>query len=242
VALLDRTARRAPSSPDQPDEPDSLPERILRLGLAMALVAVLIQTTAELTNYFVFDMGVWSFDADADDNGFAWASSVAQFAPAFTCLLLALTGWWSTRRLVALSLILAFFSLDDIARFHENLGSAVREHIFGLETGFGRLIWPIVFFPLLAAAFILLWQFGERAGERAGRFVRVGLLMLVLATFAEAGSSVLHVGDADAEGRLPDVLEVSIEEGLELAAWILIASAATAVVAAVLTRQGRPAS
>jgi hypothetical protein len=240
VALLDRTARRAASSPNQPDEPDSLPERILRLGLAIALVAVLIQTTAELTNYFVFDMDVWNLDVDADNNAFAWASSVAQYGAAFACVLLAVVGWWSTRRLVVLSLTLAFFSLDDIARYHENLGSAVREDV-GAQSGYGRLIWPIVFFPLLATAFVLLWRLSEQVYERAARFIRLGLVMLVLAVFAEAGSTVFHVG-SDAEGTLPDVLEVSVEESLELAAWVLIAAAITATLCSVLYERGRAES
>jgi hypothetical protein len=88
VALLDRTARRAPSSPDQPDEPDSLPERILRLGLAIALVAVLIRSTAELTNYFVFDMGVWNFDADDIEEGLELAAWIF-IASATTAVLVA---------------------------------------------------------------------------------------------------------------------------------------------------------
>src|SRR5215213_9189819 len=178
VALLDRTARRAASSRNPPDDPDSLPERILRLGLAIALV-----------------------------------------------------GGWSARRLVVLSLILVF-SLDDIARYHENLGSAVREDV-GAQSGYGRLIWPIVFFPLLGTAFVLLWRLSERVYERAARFIRLGLVMLVLAVFAEAGSTVFHVG-SDAEGTFPDVLEVSVEESLELAAWVLIAAAITATLCSVL--------
>jgi hypothetical protein len=241
VALLERPGRRVESPRDESDESRRLTERILRIGATVAVAGVVVQVVAQLVNYFVFDVQVWNLDVDADTNAFAWASSVAQFAAAFVCVLLAAVGWWSPRRLLALAAILAFFSLDDIARYHENLGSAVREDVVGAESGYGRLIWPIVFFPLLAAAFVLLWRLAERVYERSARFVELGLAMLVLAVLAEAASTVFHVG-SDAEGTLPDVLEVAVEESLELAAWVLIAAALTATVCSVLYEKGRAAA
>ena len=241
MALLDRTALRAASLRDEPDDPDRLYERILRIGVVTAIAGAVVQTTSQLVNYFVFDLRVWNLEVDADNNAFAWASSVAQFAAAFACALLLIAGWWSARRLLALSLILAFFSLDDIARFHEEIGSSVREDVFGLEIGYGRVIWPIVFFPLLAGAFILLWRFAEQAQRRAARYLQLGLVMLVLAIAAEASSATFHVGQ-DADGTLADVLEVAVEESLELGAWVLIAAAMAATLCDTLVERGRTAS
>jgi hypothetical protein len=240
VALSERTASRAArlSARGEPDASAPLVERIMRVAVALAIAGAVVQTISQLLNYFVFDFEIWNLNVDADNNAFAWASSVAQFAAAFCCALLLLAGWWSFRRLLALTLILVYFSVDDIARFHEEIAYAFREDVLGLQLAYGRVIWPIMFFPLLAAAFILLWRFAEQAPERAGRAVRLGLVMLVLAVFAEAFSTVFHVG-TDPEGTLQDILQVAVEESLELAAWVLIAGATAATLCATLIEKGR---
>lgn len=239
MALSQRSAPLAETTPrDGATKSDLLVDRILRIAVFVAIAGAVVQVLSQLVNYFVFDFAIWNLNVDADNNSFAWASSVAQFAAAFCCALLLLTGWWSFRRLLALTLILAYFSLDDIARFHEEIAYSFREDVLGVQLAYGRIIWPIMFLPLLAAAFILLWRFAERAGDPAGRAIRIGLVMLVLAVFAEAFSVVFHVGD-DPEGTLQDILQVAVEESLELAAWVLIAGAAAATLCKVLIERGR---
>jgi hypothetical protein len=235
VALSETAALRGGSPPlrDDIDVSDRLVERIMRVAVVIAVAGVCVQFLSQLVNYFVFDFEIWNLNVDADNNSFAWASSVAEFAAAFCCALLLLAGWWAFRPLLALTLILAYFSLDDIARFHEEIAYSFREDILGVQLAYGRIIWPIMFFPLLAAAFVLLWRFAERAPAQAGRAIRIGLVMLVLAVFAEAFSTVFHVG-TDPEGTLQDVLQVAVEESLELAAWVLIAGAAAATLCATL--------
>lgn len=229
MALSQRSAPPAETTPrDGATESDLLVDRILRIAVFVAIAGAVVQVLSQLANYFVFDGDIWALNVDADDNAFAWASSVAQFAVGFCCLLLVLTGWWSARRLAALAAILVFFSLDDIVRIHEEVAYAFREDVLGVQLAYGRIIWPIMFFPLLAAAFVLLWRFAEQAGDQAGRAIRIGLGMLVLAVFAEGISTVFHVGDEDPLGTLQDVVQVAIEESLELGAWVLIAGAAAA--------------
>ena len=242
MALSETAALRGGSTPPHDDlhVTDELVDRIMRVAVAIAVAGVVVQVVSQLVNYFVFDFEIWNLNVDADNNSFAWASSVAQFAVAFSCALLLLVGWWSFRPLAALTLILAYFSLDDIARFHEEIAYAFREDVLGVQLAYGRIIWPIMFFPLLAAAFVLLWRFAERAPRRAGRAIRIGLVMLVLAVFAEAFSTVFHVG-TDPEGTLQDILQVAVEESLELAAWVLIAGATAATLCATLVA-GRAAT
>lgn len=210
------------------DRSDRLVERIIRIAAGVAVAGACVQVASQFVNYFVFDGDVWALDVDADTNAFAWASSVSQFAVAFSCLLLAIVGWWSAGRLIALTAILTFFSLDDIVRIHEEVAFTFREDVLGVQVAYGRIIWPIMFFPVLAAAFYLLWRFAEQAPARAGRAIRLGLGMLVLAVLTEAFSFVFHVGEDDPLGTFPDVVEVAVEESLELAAWVLIAGAAAA--------------
>jgi hypothetical protein len=231
VAISERRAPRAPTRrPSPTDESERLVERVIRVSVGLTVAAVLVQVASEFVNYFAFDMEVWALNVDADNNAFAWASSVAQFTVAAFCLLLLLAGWWSRGPLLGLIAILIFFSVDDIVRIHEQVSSAFREDVLGVGGAWGRLVWPIIFMPLLAAAFILLWRFSERAPALAGRVTRIGLAMLVLAVFAEAFSTVLHLGEGDSLGTAPDVVEVAVEESLELAAWILIAGAVAATV------------
>lgn len=231
MAISERRAPGAPKRrPPAADESERLVARVLRIAVAVAVAAVLVQVASEFVNYFAFDMEVWALNVDADNNSFAWASSVAQFTVAAFSVLLLLAGWWSPWPLLSLTAILTFFSLDDIVRIHEEVGSVFREDVLGLGEAWGRLVWPIIFMPLLAGAFIVLWRFSERAPALAGRVTRIALVMLVLAVFAEAFSTVFHLGEDDSLGSLPDVVEVAVEESLELAAWILIAGALAATV------------
>lgn len=229
MALSETRAPRATTAPvrDEAIEADRPIDRILRIGVAVAVIAVAVQIASQLVNYFVFDGDIWNLNLDGEGNFFAWASSVTQFGAAFCCALLALEGWWSRRRLVALMLILAFFSLDDIVQLHERLTLSFLGDALGIERAYSRAAWPLLFFPLLGAAFVLLWRLAERAPWQPQRFVRIGLAMLVLAVAAEALSTLLHVGE-DAYGTLQDTLQVAVEESLELGAWIVITAALAA--------------
>jgi hypothetical protein len=239
VALSERTVSRADPSPrSEADDHDPFIERLVRIGIGVAITGAVVQTASQLVNYFIFDGDVASLNVDADTNSFAWASSVTIFAAGFACAILALVGWWSVPKLAALAAILTFFSFDDIVRVHERVAYSLREDVLGLQLAYGRILWPILFFPLLAAAFLLLWRLAEQAPARAEWAIRTGLVMLVLAVVAEAFSTVLHVG-TDPAGTLPDIIQVAIEESLEFAGWALIAAALVATVYRVLTSMGR---
>lgn len=240
MALSERTVSRAvdPSPRSEADDHDPIIERLIRIGIGVAITGAVIQIASQLVNYFIFDVEVGNLNVDADTNSFAWASSVTIFAVGFACAILALVGWWSVPKLAALAAILAFFSLDDIIRVHERVTYSLREDVFGFQLAYGRILWPILFFPLLVAAFLLLWRLAEQAPARAGWAIRTGLVLLVLAVAAEAFSTVLHVG-TDPAGTLQDIVQVAIEESLEFAGWALIAAALVATVYRVLTNMGR---
>lgn len=201
------------------------------MGLAVAAA----QAVAHLTNVFLLDSDVDALSADVDGNGFAWASAMATLAAGLVALGLALFDRTRARRHVALAAILVFFSADDVAALHEKLGSAVRDDVLGLPSGFGRLVWPALFFPLLAAALLLLWEWRRGAPEPVGRTLRLGLACLVVAVFAEVGSTAWYTS-----GRTGDsvggALEIVFEEGLEIFAWTAIAAALAGAAYATLVR------
>jgi hypothetical protein len=198
-----------------------LAERILEAAVVVAVAGVVVQTLVDVA-------GVWAFDreheillADSDDSLFAWASIVATFAAAVGALLLSLAR--PGRSLLwFIAVAAAFLSLDDFVRIHERLGDLAdrAESLEAWEPA--RLLWPMLFFPLLGALFLALWRVAGRLPRRPGRFLLVGLLLLTGAVALELVSAgVLRAGYD--RGTVPYELEVIAEEGAELAGWILVA-------------------
>jgi hypothetical protein len=217
-------------------------DRVVYWGYVMAPVAVLVQGASHLTNVLVFDGDISTFSADEDGNTFAWASSVATYTAALMAFALAFLDRRRRGRMLVLAALLAFFSLDDILRVHEWVeGQAVErlETLLSFDPEYGRLIWPLLFFPMLATAFIVLWQLSRTLAGEPARAIRIGLGLLVLGVLAEAASAAIHVEERFAGGFI-DGLEVAVEEGAELAGWILIATALTATVVQALRSNTRP--
>ena len=207
-------------------------DRLVKLGITIAAATVTAQSAAHLIGVRLLDDRYLHLNAD-DEQGFpAWLSSSATFTAAFAVLLLALLREEVDRRFVALAALLAFFSLDDAVGIHERLAEKV-----GGALGYGdtaeRLIWPVIYLPLLIVGVSLLLYVGRQLPDALERLLRWGLGFLALAVVAEGFSTLLAAADVE-RGSWPDVLEVIVEEGAELAAWILIATALFAAVLAIL--------
>ncbi len=211
-----------------------LADRLLYLGIVFAVLGVAVQSLSHLGNELVFDGDIGALSADRDGNTFAWASAVATFTAGFVLFLLALSEPFRAGRLLAGAAVLAFLSLDDVVGVHERLGTAVRDDVFGLPTGWGRLTWPVLLLPLLALTFVVLWQVSQEAAARAGRFLRIGLGLLALAVLVEVATAPLYIGDRD--DGWPGDIEVVLEEAAELAGWILIAAGLSAIAVTRLQR------
>jgi hypothetical protein len=207
----------------------ALERRTLQVGVALALGLAALQSIAHLVNVVFFDLRIDMINADSDSGAFAWSSSVATFGAALVLCLLAIMRPTRSWPLVALAGAVAFMSLDDMAGLHErvsDLGTAL-----GPIDHFARIFWPLVFMPLLAATFVGL--FGVAAGLRIapGRALLAGLALLVVAIALEMVSPILFALGSD-HGELAYELEVVLEEGAELAGWILVS---TGLAAALLT-------
>jgi hypothetical protein len=201
--------------------------RVIRGGLALTALAVAVQSVAYVVNVAALDNYWDALNVDSDSGGGAWASSGLQFAAAVLMLLL-----WARsgvdRLLLGLAAVIAFLSLDDLIQVHEHVSRlALKLHLWAHA---GRLVWPAVFLPLLAASFLGLWLIAQARLE-VGRLIRGGLALLVLAIVLEIaaqGLFALDVGRLDA----PFVAEVILEEGAELAGWgLIVTGLATLVVA-----------
>lgn len=211
--------------------------RLFATGLALALLAVGVQTVVTLLNAFVPAEPIDAFDAGSDSSAFAWVSSVVSFTAALAVAALAALRPERSRSLLALALILAFWSLDDIVGVHE--WASDFEGLSSLWEHSGRL-WPLLFLPLLALTFLLLWRLGEGAGGRAGRLMFAGLGLLVTATLLEMGSQLLFVFWDQPEAA--SQIQMALEEAAELAGWIFVTTALAAIVLAALVRSPSPAA
>ena len=87
-----------------------------------------------------------------------------------------------------------------------------------------RVVWPIVYLPVLVAAFVLLWTLSQVVPRRADRLLRLGLVLLVGAIVVEIATAAIIEAGYERDSLLYN-LEVALEEGLELSGWMLVATA-----------------
>jgi len=198
--------------------PIELPGLIVRVGVWIAVVGFAAQSAADVVGFVWFDRMVGQLNADDELTIWSWASSTATACAAFGAGLLAVADKRRRIDYVFLAATLAFFSADDMLQIHERL----KVNLGGANEA-ARIVWPTVYLPLFIASFLLLWWRSAVEFGQAMRSIRLGLLMLVAAVGCEVVSfGMVQIG-LDA-GTFAYELEVIVEEGLELAAWILIAS------------------
>jgi hypothetical protein len=216
---------------------DDVARRVVRVGVVLAVIAVLGQTAVHLANRAW--IGTSSLDADVDGNVLTWISAEVVFTAA---LALALMGTlFREHRLQTLLLagVLAVFVVDDLVALHERV-SLKFVALLGVDADLARLAWPFLYGPMLLFVLVALWQIGGRGSRSTVFSVRVGLVLLVAAVVIEALWATWHV-TAGRIGDWPDTVEVALEEGIELAAWALIASGLVAFMATrLVTAFGRP--
>jgi MFS family permease len=204
--------------------PDERASALLRVGLAIAAITVTAQAVAHVVGVQLLDDRYLHLNADDELGLPAWVSSSATFTAAFAAFVLALMQDRIDRSLLVLAGLLAFFSLDDAIAVHERLGEKAADALGYGETA-QRLIWPVLFLPLLALAALLLVRTARRLPEQLAGLVYLGLGLLGLALATELVSSALYeLADVE-RGSWPDTVEVVLEESAELAAWIVIATA-----------------
>jgi hypothetical protein len=216
---------------------ESLPAFLVRIGIAVAVLAVAVQTTAHLGNEFLLDDRVQGLDADVEGNAFTWASSVATFAVGLMAALHAAAFETRRREFSALAAITVWFSLDDVAIIHERAALELGEDVLGLPDYAAVRLWLVLYLPLLLVAGLLLWRIAQAAASPADRAVLLGLALLVASVPVEfIGVITRRINE---EGAL-EAVRIAIEEGLELGGWILVAAGLTAIVCSALMRVAPP--
>lgn len=214
---------------------ESLAAFVVRVGIRIAVVAVLVQTVAHLGNEFLLDDRVEGLDADIEGNALTWASSVATFAVALCAALHAAAVEKQRREFTVLAALALWFSLDDVAIIHERVALELGEDLLGMPDYLAVRLWLILYLPLLLLAGLVLWRVAQEAQPPADRAVLVGLGLLVASIPVELAGAVTRKLAEDST-EVPETFRVAIEEGLELGGWILIATGLTAILCSALMR------
>jgi hypothetical protein len=194
--------------------------RIAATGTVLACAAVALQTLVYLVDIYAFDRSIALFDLD-EGGLVTWASSCATFAVAMAAFLLGFVDPRRRASATGAAVAAAYLSFDDAVIIHEDLGLEIAEAL-GLSSSYAQVIWPALYFPLVAALMVLLVRLG-RATPEAFRLVRLGLGLLIAAIALNMAGIVLDFADVD-KASFAWTVEIVLEEGLELAGWILVAT------------------
>jgi hypothetical protein len=211
------------------DGAESVAVRLCDAGVVLAAVAFGVLLLGHIANHALFDGDYWNLNPGTEGNAWTWASSAAVFAAGFA--LLVRTVAIEERRWYygGLGAALAFFSLDDAVEIHERVGRWVGTR--ALESAPGWLqnrTWLVLYVPLLVFVAVALWR-ESNGTHHARRTLRLGLLLLIAGIATEAFGVVTK--PIDRRGvAWPDILRIGVEEGLELAGWIVAAAGLTALV------------
>lgn len=194
-------------------------DNVLTIAFIIAAAAVAAQAVTSFANAVALNRGIGALNADSDTSLWAWAGIGVEFTAAYTAALLAVLQPHHRARWLVLALVVAFLSADDMLQWHERASTLVTS--IGPIDHAGRLIWPIIFLPALSCTFVLLLTSAARVRPRIAATIRLGLLLLVAAIGLEMTSpGFFQLGYG--HGSVPYELEVVVEEGCELAGWLLI--------------------
>ncbi|MFM7616683.1 MAG: hypothetical protein ACKO72_04385 [Actinomycetes bacterium] len=194
----------------------------LRVAVFLSLCAAVIQGCVHLADLVLLDRRWEYLDAGGDAGVFMWASAVATFAAAVGLAWCAVLVRRGRRPLLLMAAFVAFLSLDDTVQIHERAGDLVQR--LSTTTEIGRLAWPVIYLPLIAALALGLVALTRRAPGRIGRLVALALIAFGIAVLLELASFLILRLGFDYGGWVYET-EVAIEEGLELAGWMVIAAA-----------------
>jgi hypothetical protein len=199
--------------------------RALHLGWALGAAAGASLLLTHLVNHIALDNRIDALQASAEHNVWSWAASMTTFAAGLAALLYAR---WSPRprRALALGVLLIYFALDDWVEIHENLGVSVSDFL-GLPGYVGPRLWVALYLPLVGAVVALLWLVAEEAGGRARRAI-VGGLALLAAGYALEATGIVTKRLEERGVELPHAVRAGLEEGTELAGWVVVAGGLSA--------------
>ena len=196
--------------------------RLVTTGVVLAVSAVALLSALYLVHVYALDRDTAMFDLE-EGGLVTWASSSATFSAGVVALLLSFIDSSQRLRGPAIALGAAFLSFDDANFLHERIAFGITGAL-NVSDSYVQIIWPTLYFPLLAAVALLLLQLA-RDTTMARHLIVLGLLALVSGVAMEIAGIALDQAHVDPESW-PWTVEIIMEEGIELAGWILITTGA----------------
>jgi hypothetical protein len=190
--------------------PETTANRILVVGLLLALATVCAQTTAHLIDFGVYGLRLRALDSGLDTSIFAWVADAALGAAGVGAVLIAVT----TRRAAPALLAALLFAL-----FVASLGGLRDREPHAL----------LLLAPLVAAILLLLWRESLQAPQRAGRFLRAGAVLLVVSFCLHVLGPSLLTRFGVRPASWPFEIKVALKQGSEIAGWMITATGFAAV-------------
>jgi hypothetical protein len=206
--------------------------RLVRATVAVAIAATVVQSLTTAVSLFALDGSAESLDATIEGGLWTWAAAGSALVAAAAAAAVATVDAGSSRarRMWLLAAVLAFFSLDDWLVLHEEVGEWFREELGAPEYVGG--LWVIAYPPLLFAACWGLWRTAAEALPLLRRLLLASLVLLAAAVIVEfLGVGTKAIEESTGNAVAHD-LRAIVEEGAELAAWVLAAGALLGVLVA----------
>jgi hypothetical protein len=198
--------------------------RLVRAGWLIAVVGVALQTAAQLVDAFVLAHAQPGLDAAVDRNAFDWMSFSAAMVAAMSLLLLTAPGSQRRGSSALLALLVAFLAVDDLTNLHDGLGNAFAG-MFGQPIDrLGDWSTPVVYLPLLVLTFGLLCLRCLALARAPACQIRTALVLLAADVALRLLVGLFEIVDIHASEGIR-AIGITVLEGAELGAWILVASA-----------------
>jgi hypothetical protein len=205
-----------------------LGRQVRSVGIAVTVTAVAVQTLAYVANEVLFggrfeQLRLGTLPDGTESPYFTWMSTSATFAAAFTSLLLALAFAEHRSTYGLLAAALAYYSLDDLAQIHERVPGLFAD--LGLPRTLVDASDFLLFAPVALLVLVLLGSVARQATAHARVALNAGLLLLVVSVLLDEGVRPLTQRLEWRGVAAPEAGRIAVEEGLELAGMMLVATA-----------------
>jgi hypothetical protein len=183
---------------------------VLLAGVSVALAAAVAEPTAQLVDYWAFDLRYPALNGNSSAYAFSWLGALLMATMIAAFVVLARSGV-HRRACYALAAAFAFFLVDNIGNIHERSPN-------------GKLY----LLPFFGAVFALVWRLSTDSDPVVRRVLRLGLGALGLSLAVHlAGPAVLSWAGWP-EHSWEYQVKIAIKECTELAGWALICAGAVA--------------
>jgi len=203
--------------------PAALLSRVDGLIVAAAAIGGVVLVAADVTQRWILPERTWTLDIDGRFNAETWFHSLVLAGAALAALGIAASFSGQGRRVVLAWLFvgatLAFMSFDKSISFHERLGQSLEE-TFELHEQAGRVLWQLVYAPLLAS-FALAFLWCVRRERRARTWVIAGIAACASKLLLEGLMFPLIKAGVTSEQGVLYGIEANVEESVQLLGFAL---------------------